>query len=904
MLPSTLRARFTTLRAYPGRAAAAVTALVVLVVHAAWPAGVIGQLTYLAYPVGGAAMAVFVGRRLAGVTARAWRWVACGLVCSALADLYWGLHTLVGPPVPDVSPADPAWLASYAFLIAAMFGLLRDHGDGAREHLEGLIDTGTTLVVSVLVLWQVVVAPVLDDRSVPLLTRLVWASYPALDAVLIALVIRAVIRRRASSAVGGLLVGGATCWLLADFGSNLLDGAGAAGVLLDTGWMVGAALLGLAAWAAAHSSVQPHAVAIRPRAVPALITPWRVALAVSPLLVPAGVELWSDRYGLNSPVLLAAGTVSLTALVGARLMLFLRTRDEAERRLHSSERHYKALAANSADAVLVIDAHGRIQNECPHLAELLGYPGESILGIRAISAVCSADAADANALQARALASPRTVFEGELRLQAADGSQPWLAVRAVNLLDDPDVGGIVVNFHEISDRKLAEEELVHLAFHDSLTGLANRALFHDRVGHVLETRGGGAAVVFLDLDGLKKVNDGLGHDAGDQLLRQVAARLLESARPGDTVGRLGGDEFAVLLESCADPHTSAVAVADRILQELITPVVLADGPATLSASIGIAVPEPGATASSLLRDADVAMYAAKAAGRGRWVLYTPAMGTATLERLQLDQDLAHALEADQLRVVYQPVVELATGSIVGFEALLRWDHPTLGLISPDRFIPLAEESGLIIPIGRWVLDSACRTAAGWQQGHHRPDLTMAVNISARQLASSDLVSHVEDALATSGLPAASLVLEMTETVLVADPATAAGRLRQLGRLGVRLAVDDFGTGYSSLSYLRQFPVDILKIDGSFIGSITDAEVIPALVHGLFELGHTLKLEMVAEGIATAAQLRHLRAERCQLGQGYLFSQPVDTAEAGALLAGNGFPTTPEPLRLTYAEAAP
>jgi diguanylate cyclase (GGDEF)-like protein/PAS domain S-box-containing protein len=901
-MSATLRKGPTTLRTHLGQILGVVGALAVLVVHVIWPAGVTGQVTYLLFTGGGAVVAMVAGRRLTGDAGRPWRWIALGLISSALADLYWGIHSLVGP-VPDVSLADPLWLASYGFLIAGLFGLLRNTGDGIRDDLEALVDTLATLVVSVLVLWQLVVSPVLDDTSTDLVTRLVWASYPALDAILLALVFRAVIGGRTSTTVGRLLVAGIALWLLADLGSNFWEWAGPTGILLDTGWMVGPALLGLATWVAAHHPTNLHATAQRPRALPARIGPLRVAMAVSPLLVPTGLELWANRFGTGVPAILAVGTLSLTLLVGARLMLFLRTRDEAERRLESSERYYRALAANSADAVLVIDATGQVQSESPHLAALLGHPGQSIRGIQGLEVVCLEDAPSANALFNRTLASPGTIIEGELRLQAADGSTPWLAVRAVNLLEDPDVAGIVVNFHEITDRKVAEEELVHLAFHDSLTGLANRALFHDRVDHVLETGGGAAAAVaFLDLDGFKNVNDGLGHDGGDQLLRQVADRLLASARPGDTVARLGGDEFAILLENCPDPRASAIAVADRILAELLAPMVLAGGLMTLSASIGIALPSPGATASCLLRDADVAMYEAKAAGRGRWVEYTPRMRTATLQRLQLNQDLAEALDGDQLKVVYQPVVELSTGSIVGFEALLRWDHPTLGRISPDRFIPLAEESGLIIPIGRWVLETACHRAVDWQSRHplHR-ELTMAVNISARQLASSDLVSHVEDALASSGLAARFLVLEMTESVLVEDAVTAAARLRQLRRLGMRLAVDDFGTGYSSLSYLRQFPIDVLKVDQSFVTTITDRDGIPPLVHGLLALGHTLELEMVAEGIETWAQLSHLRAEGCPRGQGYLFSPPVPAGQADALLAAGRLAT--EPVSDSYASAA-
>ncbi|MEQ1786585.1 MAG: EAL domain-containing protein, partial [Acidimicrobiales bacterium] len=746
-----------------------------------------------------------------------------------------------------------------------------------------------------LVFWPTVVAPLLDDPATALTTRLVWTLYPVLDAVLLALVLRAVLSRRAGTHVGGLLLAGTMCWLFADLAAAELDLVGTGAILADLGWMVGPALLGLATWLAACDPA--HRAMLAPRV--AEVAParrfaaWRMVVLVLPLLVPAGLELWTG--GADRPLRLAGGTAVLAAFVGARSMVFMRTRDVAEQRLRSSERYFMALAANSADAVLVIDANGRIVNESPHLAALIGWPGASIRGIRAVSAVCAEDAPNVADLYGRTLASPGTVFDGELRLKAVNGSSPWLAVRAVNLLDDPDVQGVVVNFHEITDRKAAEAELVRLAFHDSLTGLANRALFHDRVDHIVDAGAIAAtAILFLDLDGFKDVNDAFGHDAGDELLCQVAARLLRSARPGDTVARLGGDEFAILLEQADDPRTAALAVANRILRELTAPVLLSDGLVTLSASVGIAIPDATATASSALRDADVAMYEAKAGGRGRWVEFQPAMRAATVERLQLSHDLCEALEADQLRVVYQPIVRLNTGKIVGFEALLRWDHPTLGCIEPDRFIPLAEESGLIAPIGQWVLDTACRTAAAWQQLHHRPDLTIAVNVSARQLASSDLVSHVEDALNDAGLTAASLVLEMTETVLVDDPGATAGRLRQLRRLGVRLAVDDFGTGYSSLSYLRQFPVDILKIDRSFIAPLTDAGESPLLVHGLLELGRTLGLELVAEGIETATQLTHLRQQGCHLGQGYLFAKPVDAAVAGSLLTTGRFPVMAAP----------
>jgi diguanylate cyclase (GGDEF)-like protein len=444
----------------------------------------------------------------------------------------------------------------------------------------------------------------------------------------------------------------------------------------------------------------------------------------------------------------------------------------------------------------------------------------------------------------------------------------------------------VVNLHDITDRKQAEEELAHQAFHDSLTGLANRALFRDRVDHALRRRsrsGLDPAVIYLDLDGFKNVNDSLGHEAGDNLLREVATRLQGVVRSGDTVARLGGDEFAVLVEESSGVLVEAEAIANRAMQSLTSPVTLGDHEVTLSASLGIAHAGADATASSLLRDADVAMYQAKTTGKSRWVLYEPTMRAAAVERLQLESDMAHAVEGDQLMLVYQPVVELETNRIVGFEALLRWNHPELGIVMPDKFIPIAEANGMIVPMGRWVLQTACRTAAGWRD-RHPGQLTMAVNLSARQLASSELLHHVQHALHSAGLDPSALVLEMTETALIQDAALASARLHQLRTLGVRLAIDDFGTGYSSLSYLRKFPVDILKIDRSFINTITDREKIPAIVRGLLDLGRTLQLETVAEGIESDAQLGQLRDQHCELGQGYLFARPLPAEEAEVLLA--------------------
>jgi diguanylate cyclase (GGDEF)-like protein len=490
-------------------------------------------------------------------------------------------------------------------------------------------------------------------------------------------------------------------------------------------------------------------------------------------------------------------------------------------------------------------------------------------------------------LLARVTLSPGEAVDTEMQVDHRNGTQVWLGARIVNLLHDPDVEGLIIALHDISGRKRAESELSHQAFHDALTGLPNRALYRDRVEHALTRNartGLDSAVLYLDLDGFKNVNDSLGHDSGDALLREVATRLLAAVRTGDTVARLGGDEFAILIEQSPRPLDEATAVADRALTALAAPYDIGGMRVLVSASVGIAAGDGHTTGAELVRNADIAMYRAKTTGKSQWITYDPHMREAAMERLQLETDLDGALERDEFRLVYQPVVRLETEQIVGFEALLRWHHPTLGVIVPDRFIPIAEESGSIVPIGEWVLRTACEMGAQWQRQYQRdPKLTMAVNISARQLASDDLVERVTEALASSALDPATLVLEMTETALIQDAPVAARRLQELRRLGVRLAIDDFGTGYSSLSYLRQFPVDILKIDRSFINTITDRSQIPAIVRGLLDLGRTLELETVAEGVEDDAQRDGLRDEHCALAQGFLFARPLDPADAEALL---------------------
>jgi len=418
--------------------------------------------------------------------------------------------------------------------------------------------------------------------------------------------------------------------------------------------------------------------------------------------------------------------------------------------------------------------------------------------------------------------------------------------------------------------------MLHQALHDSLTGLPNRALLLDRLTHALERRGGNGrvGVIFCDLDRFKTVNDSLGHAAGDDLLVAVAARLGDCLRTGDTAARLGGDEFALLLEDVRGER-EATAVADRVIEALRAPFELHGREVHVTASLGVVCGDGGG--EELLRNADVAMYRAKAAGKGRWALFEPSMRAEVLERIELEADLQKALPRGELEVHYQPLVALADGSLEAFEALVRWRHPRRGLVMPLAFIPLAEETGLIVELGAWVLDRACHQAAAWK-------CAVSVNLSARQLEQPDLVELVAGALRRSGLRPDLLWLEITETVLMHDTEATIGRLEALKELGVRLAVDDFGTGYSSLRYLRRFPIDLLKMAKPFVDGLASREG-AALARTIVELGTSLGLRTVAEGIEGPRELAQLRRLGCELGQGYLFARPLTADAATAWLRG-------------------
>jgi len=488
-------------------------------------------------------------------------------------------------------------------------------------------------------------------------------------------------------------------------------------------------------------------------------------------------------------------------------------------------------------------------------------------------------------------------FEFEHRLRHADGSYRWIHCRGLAVRDKNRVASrFVGSMSDVTARKEAEAQLVHDALHDALTGLPNRVLFIERLQHAIQVVRRNpnmlSALIFLDLDNFKVVNDSLGHWAGDELLRAVAGRIDRCLRGSDLVARFGteqslarfgGDEFTILLGGIRD-HDDAIRVAERILRELSQPFRFRGQEVYTSASIGIAlVDESYDDPSKLLRDADIAMYRAKASGRSSYAIFDTAMHERAVQRLDLETALRQAMERGQLHLQYQPVIALDSGGICGFEALLRWRHPNRGLVAPGEFVPLAEETGLINPIGGWVLREACLQMSAWQRAFPARELFMAVNVSSRQFARQDLARQVRSTLEETGLEPGRLKLEITESVLLENNETFRGTLEQLHSQGVALHMDDFGTGYSSLSYLHRFPFEALKIDRSFVKQMEQGPRNQELVCSIVKLAHALGMRTTAEGVETEEQLSWLRQRRCQFAQGFLFSRPVDASVARRLI---------------------
>jgi diguanylate cyclase (GGDEF)-like protein/PAS domain S-box-containing protein len=589
-----------------------------------------------------------------------------------------------------------------------------------------------------------------------------------------------------------------------------------------------------------------------------------------------------------------ASAIYITLLVGVSTCWFfwfrrVVTRQRAlqsvateQQALAASEERLLALVQNGSDLVMVLDADWTASYVSPSALAVLGIPGEQLLGARVSDHV----AADDIPLLVQLLAGLRSGEDEALtlRMNHADGRPIVVEGVLTNLLAQPAVSGYVLTVRDVTDRHALQERLTYQAFHDPLTGLANRQLFADRLGHALERRpdtAGPLVVLFCDLDDFKNVNDTHGHGLGDAILKVLGLRIQSAIRSGDTAARLGGDEFGIMMEST--DLAAARILANRLVRLLSEPVTLDGITFPVTASIGMAEAMPGQVSSEeVLRNADVAMYWAKERGKSMVAAYDSALHAQALDRLELRSDLQRALREDELLLHYQPTIELETGRIQGFEALVRWQHPTRGLVSPGFFIPLAEQSGLIVQLGTWVLLEACRTGALLQRDWRRP--SMAVNVSAQQLARPEFVAEVQGALAESGLPGDRLVLEITESAVLKDLQDVIPRLTELRAAGVKVAIDDFGTGYSSLAYLTDLPIDVIKVDKSFIDRVASDDQGASVTEAIIRMSHSMNLTTVAEGVEVAEQAAWLRRVNCPVGQGYFWSRPVDLAGVHDLLS--------------------
>ncbi|MGQ7297735.1 putative bifunctional diguanylate cyclase/phosphodiesterase [Quadrisphaera sp. KR29] len=903
-----------------GRWRAAATAGPTLGALAVWSAGLavtagapaaqhFSNGALMAVAVAAGAAALLRARREHGHVRRFWLLLGFGVLSWGAGQAVWTWYeSVLGLEVPFPSAADVGYLGFPVLAAAGLAAVLlrrRSRAGRLRDLVDGLLVATALLVVS----WLLVLRPIVSSGDRPLLT-VISLAYPVADIVVMTALVHALARarqlRESLPVPLGVVGAGLAAFAISDVSFVYLTNTGlySSGSPTDSGWFVGFALLLLAARldapAIVREGVESHRILSNALPYTAVV----VALVTSVTEVVLRdhssdlVTFWLRSLMI---VLLVARQV-LTLVEVHSLTGGLERRVAARtQEVVASQQRFASLVAHSSDLVTVVDAAGLITYQSPSSArvlgreagELVGHPLTDVLdgrrdqSLRELLSVLADDG-----LRSRHLRSA---------WRHASGRRLLLDVTVTNLLADPHVQGFVLNGRDVTDRVRLEEELTQQAFTDALTGLPNRALFKDRLEQALRRRTTEdelVVVCYFDLDGFKAVNDTLGHSAGDELLAQVADRVRDVVREGDTVARLGGDEFAVLVQQGpgsgpAEVEADGRRLASRVCEAIRRPFQLRGGEVHVAASAGLATSATtGRDAEQLLRSADLAMYQAKAEGAGGYAVYHPSMHEQLVDRVRLEADLRRAVAEEQFRVVYQPLIDMGSGRVTGVEALVRWAHPERGTVSPLDFIPLAESTGLIIPIGAYVLREACRQTAHWRSGTVGcEDMRVSVNLSGHQVRLPGLADDVAEVLAATGLPATALVLEMTESVLIDKAEETLATLHSLRAMGIRLAIDDFGTGYSSLSYLHRLPVDILKIDKSFVDRMTTGGD-TSLVDTILGLAGHLQLTTVAEGIEHEHQRAALAAQGCDTGQGYHFSPPVPADVFPELVAGALRPLVP------------
>ncbi len=781
-------------------------------------------------------------------------------------------------PFPGI--ADICYCAFYPVLAAASLFLIR--AAAVRIPWIQLTLDATIFVVGFgAFFWFLVIRPAALHTEVDFLKQALSLAYLGLDCIV--LLMLGVLLLAGGGHAGGrrvplLLLGGFATMFIGDILWSLAKVRGyyLPGQFQDVLYLCCYVPL------AAAGRVQMRTIAAPARAVSSTSDALARSLPYGAMLAAFLVLVYFARGDIGGPATIMTMIVfALTLLFMVRQTVVLRgdalVRERRAARM--VEDRYASLIANASDVIMIVDPDGALRFASPASERTLGLKPEEINGRNLPELWMGEDGEKLRRFLAEVAATPAgTVGPVELRIERGDKRYVVESVGS-NLSEDPAVQGLALNFRDISERKALEEQLRQLAFHDPLTLLANRNLFRDRVQHALTLAQCGqssVAVMFLDLDNFKNINDSLGHDAGDRLLQAVAQRIVQTTRSSDTVARLGGDEFAVLLEGI-EARTDVERLADGLIEILDAPFSLDGREVRVAASIGIAFAAAEAGAEVLLSNADIAMYHAKAAGKNRHVTFQPQMQDLLRERLRLEADITRALANEEFFLEYQPIVDLGTRSLLGVEALVRWRHPEAGVLMPARFIQVLEECGQIVKLGRWVLKQACRDVCAWRGAvAGGAGLRLAVNISGRHLQHGELVQDVAQALSESGLEPGNLVIELTESTIMYNTDANLERFHRLKGLGVRLAIDDFGTGYSSLSYLHRFPIDILKIDRSFVSRLTNSDNGPELARAVITLGETLGLDTVAEGIELEPQVGALLALGCVAGQGFLF------AKAGSL----------------------
>jgi diguanylate cyclase (GGDEF)-like protein/PAS domain S-box-containing protein len=813
----------------------------------------------------------------------AFRLIFVAEVLDLAAILGWGYSALTGNVTYGSWP-DVLWLFYYP-LTAVAAGLLYYDLGGRLNTTRSIVDFATLTIGFGALLWFTALAPLATMSGAQLAQNWSAASYGIGNGVALiagAMIAMQVTDWRTERAVMWWLIA-LPVTLIADllWVNAELSKAYQLGKPMDLIYQVFYLCLLMCARA---QRTQPRTPS-NPQGLPGTL---RGSLPVVALMVGV-VALLTDRLHLarfESPllifvVLFATALVMIGQALATREVVNLQ-REVATRRF---DERLTELVRRSSDMIAICDRDGAIRYASPSAEQLLGVPAGELGGQR-LDDVLGPEAGHVRAVFDEVLRNANSEQVVSFSIPQSDDEKRSFKMVIANLCHVESIRGVTLNIRDVSDATRLHDQLRTLAFHDSLTLLANRALFADRVHQAIRHIPDGMtpAVLFIDLDNFKTVNDSLGHSAGDQLLRSFAHRLVQCTRAGDTVARLGGDEFAVLIDHAPDIE-AARAVANQIIESCRQPIEIDGRPLRIGASIGIALSDRVSNVERLLRNADAAMYAAKGRGKGHAEVFQPEMLRAARRRIRIENELLEALEKNEFEAHYQPIVDLSSRHLVGVEALMRWRHPTRGFVMPSSFIPLAEETGQIIPMTQWMLDRACRDAARLQRElEHGAGLRMSVNMSSRYLNQADVVAEVRAALDKHGIKPECLILEVTESLLLENSAHLAATFKALKLTGVRLALDDFGTGYSSLAYLHRFPIDILKIDRSFVQrldrDVGDAEGVDAvaLARAILSLADALGLDTVAEGIELDTQRNTLLMLGCKTGQGYAFGKPMPLEE--------------------------